>query len=222
MFEFLAITNRRLCPQGNAAFGNASFLAQIEKIADSGVKAIVLREKDLSLNDYLDLARSVLDICTARKVQFIVHGLPQAAMDLDCPYLHLPWTAFKEHCVSSDSPSLWKKKGVLSFGVSVHSTEEAALAVAHGASWLIGGHIYTTKSKNGLEGRGTEFLAELCKLSSVPVYGIGGINEHNITEIFKTGAAGACLMSSLMQSFDPSALISELVNKSKIYFKEAN
>jgi len=222
MFEFLAITNRRICPQANVTsanitFGNAAFLAQIEKIASSGVKAIVLRENDISLNDYLDLARSVLELCTARKVQFIVHGLPQAALNLGCSFLHLPWTVFKEIFLSSDFPPLWKKKGVLSFGVSVHSTEEAALAITHGASWLIGGHIYTTKSKDGLEGRGPEFLAELCKLSSVPVYGIGGINEMNVTEIFKTGAAGACLMSSLMQSPDPSALISAFVNKSKIF-----
>jgi len=200
MFEFYAITNRRLCPQENA-----SFLAQIEKIAASGVKAVVLREKNLSLKDYLDLARNVLEICTSRKVKFIVHGLPQAALDLGCPYLHLPWTVFKENC-----PGL---KDIHSFGVSVHNTEEAKLAIAHGASWLIAGHIYTTKSKDGLEGRGPEFLAELCKLSSVPVYGIGGINEHNISAIVKTGAAGACLMSSLMQSPDPSELISVLTNK---------
>jgi len=195
MFELLAITNRHLCPQGNAAF-----LAQIEKIAASGVNALVLREKDLSLKDYLNLARDVLGICTVRKIKFIVHGLPQAALDLGCPYLHLPWAVFNEHC-----PSL---KNNFSFGVSVHNTEEAKLAIAQGASWLFGGHIYNTQCKDGLEGRGPEFLAELRKLSPVPVYGIGGINEQNITAIVKTGAAGACLMSSLMQSPDPSALIS--------------
>jgi len=212
MFEFFAITNRHLCSQGNAAFVNAQFLAQIEKIAASGVNAVVLREKDLSLKDYLDLARDVLGICTVRKIKFIVHGLPQAALDLGC-HLHLPWTVFKENFLSSDSPPLWKEKGIISFGVSVHKTEEANLAIAHGASWLIGGHIYTTKSKDGLEGRGPEFLAELCKFSSVPVYGIGGINEQNISAIKKTGAAGACLMSSLMQSPDPSALISAFISK---------
>jgi len=205
MFEFLAITNRHLCPKGNVAFMNAPFLTQIEKIAASGVKAIVLREKDLSLKDYLDLARDVLGLCTSRKIKFIVHGLPQAAPELGCPYLHLPWTVFKENYINS--------KSVLSFGVSVHNTEEAKLAIAHGASWLFAGHIYATKSKDGLEGRGPEFLAEICRLSPVPVYGIGGINENNITEIIKTGAAGACLMSSLMQSPDPSALISALTNK---------
>ncbi len=188
---------------------NAQFLAQIEKIAVSGVKAIVLREKDLSLKNYLDLARDVLEICSSRKVQFIVHGLPQAVPELGCAYLHLPWTVFKENRISS--------KDIFSFGVSVHSAEEANLAIANGASWLFGGHIYATQSKDGLEGRGPEFLAELCKLSSVPVYGIGGINEHNITEIVKTGAAGACLMSSLMQSPDPSALITTLKNTSKTY-----
>jgi thiamine-phosphate pyrophosphorylase len=206
MFEYLAITNRLLCPHG-------AFLGQIEKIVASGIKAVVLREKDLSIKEYLDLARDVLGICAAKNVRFIVHGLPKAALELECSYLHLPWTVFKENCLSSNSPaflSLWKGKKAPVFGVSVHSTEEAALAIERGASWLIGGHIFATQSKEGLENRGPEFLADLCKLSPVPVYGIGGINERNIAAISKTGAEGACLMSSLMQSPDPCALIKKL------------
>lgn len=203
MFEFLAITNRRLCATG--PHGKAGFLAQVEKIAASGVKSLVLREKDLALKDYLDLARTVLGICEAKNVQFIVHSQSHAAHELGCA-LHLPWNGFKENHLSSE-------KNACSFGVSVHSTEEAELAIARGASWLIGGHIYTTQSKEGLEGRGLEFLAELCKLSPLPVYGIGGITEHNIAVIAKTGAAGACLMSSLMQSPDPRALIAALRKK---------
>jgi len=203
MFEFLAITNRLLCTTG--PHRKAGFLAQVEKIAASGVKALVLREKDLALKDYLDLARTVLGICEAKNVQFIVHSQAQAALELGCA-LHLPWDGFKENRLSPE-------KNACSFGVSVHSTEEAALAIAHEASWLIGGHIYTTKSKEGLEGRGPEFLAELRELSPVPVYGIGGITEHNIAAIAKTGAAGACLMSSLMQSPDPRALITALRTK---------
>lgn len=203
MFEFLAITNRQICTTGPQ--GKTGFLAQVGKIAASGVKAVFLREKDLALNDYLDLARTVLGICEAKNVQFIVHSQPQAALELGCA-LHLPWNGFKENHLSSE-------KNACSFGVSVHSTEEAAFAIAHGASWLIGGHIYTTQSKEGLKGRGPEFLAELCKLSPLPVYGIGGITEQNIAAIAKTGAAGACLMSSLMQSPDPCALIAALRKK---------
>jgi thiamine monophosphate synthase len=55
-----------------------------------------------------------------------------------------------------------------------------------------------------------EFLAEICKASLVPVYGIGGIDENNISEVAKTGAAGACLMSSLMRSDDPSVMVERL------------
>jgi thiamine-phosphate pyrophosphorylase len=42
------------------------------------------------------------------------------------------------------------------------------------------------------------------------VYGIGGITGNNIAAVAKTGAAGACLMSSLMQSPDPAALVKSL------------
>jgi thiamine-phosphate pyrophosphorylase len=217
MFEILAVTKRRLCPPG-------TFLGQIEKIAASGIKALILREKDLSLEDYTALARDVMAVCAAKNVQFIIHSKIQAAIHLQCPYLHLPWQIFEKDCLGSDI-SLWRKNKTISFGVSVHNQEEAALAIEHGASWLIAGHIYVTQSKEGLEGRGLDFLAQLCTLSSelskrehlsspppgcVRVYGIGGINESNIKAIARTGAAGACLMSSLMLSPAPSALIRKL------------
>ena len=194
MFEILAVTNRLLC-----AGGKDAFLRQIEKITACGVKALILREKDLALKDYTDLARDVMALCAAKNVRFIVHSYIEAALDLHCPFLHLPWSAF----VLREKIG---EKGSLSFGVSVHSLEEARLAIERGASWLIAGHIFQTKCKQGLDGRGLEFLAALCKISTIPVYGIGGINEDNIATIAKTGAAGACLMSSLMQSEDPSVL----------------
>ena len=201
-FEILAITNRLLCPGGTDAF-----LRQIDKIAASGVKAVILREKDLPPEEYEALARDVSALCAARNVQFIVHSHIQTALNLRCPYLHLPLRlcAFAPRTFGSMRGEFTEK-----IGVSVHSQEEALLALEYGASWLIAGHVFSTKSKEGLEGRGLDFLAGICKLSSVPVYGIGGINEENISLVAKTGAAGVCLMSSLMQSPDPSALVKRL------------
>jgi thiamine-phosphate pyrophosphorylase len=206
MFEILAVTNRLLCPPEKK-----SFLGQIEKIAASGVNGIILREKDLSPEDYQELAHDVAALCSVRNVRFIVHCLPQVAQNLHCPYVHFPWSVFEENQRQTSSLLFSaKSEGLLSFGVSVHSGEEAALALECGASWLIAGHVFTTQCKEGLEGRGLEFLAKLCKTSSVPVYGIGGIDEYNIGAVVKTGVAGACLMSSLMQSDDPSIVIEKL------------
>ena len=62
MYKVLAITNRHLC--------NNDFLTQIKHICSLNEKntviesvSIVLREKDLSENDYKDLADKVMKIC---------------------------------------------------------------------------------------------------------------------------------------------------------------
>jgi thiamine-phosphate pyrophosphorylase len=101
-------------------------------------------------------------------------------------------------------------------GVSVHSSEEARYAAEHGAAYLIAGHVFTTDCKKGLEGRGLEFLNDVCGVVHIPVYGIGGITEHNIAAVAKTGAAGACLMSSLMQSPNPAALVEDLRSRARL------
>ena len=209
MFEIIAVTNRLLC-----GGGNDTFIAQLGKIAGSGVKAVILREKDLSEKDYENLAKSCNTVISnssymESEVQFIVHDNPDVALNHGFGYLHLSWTGFTKNFLNSGLP-VWAKYGSLPFGVSVHSKEEARLAGEYGASWLMAGHIFQTQSKEGLPGRGLYFLSDLCRVTSLPVYAIGGINKTNIAAIAKSGAKGACIMSSFMQSSDPESLVKEL------------
>ena len=84
-------------------------------------------------------------------------------------------------------------------GVSVHSKEEALDAVRLGATYLIAGNVFETDCKKGLSGKGVDFLKEICENSSVPVYGIGGINDENTKMVQETGAMGECRMSYYMK-----------------------
>ena len=87
------------------------------------------------------------------------------------------------------------------FGVSVHSAEEARAALALGAAYLTAGHIYASSCKQGVPPRGPAFLKEICTLSPVPVYAIGGIglNKAQLEEVLACGAAGACVRSAFMR-----------------------
>ena len=86
------------------------------------------------------------------------------------------------------------------FGVSVHGAEEAKAAIKFGAAYLIAGHIYASSCKQGVPPRGPAFLREICTLSPVPVYAIGGIglNKEQLDEVLACGAAGACVRSAFM------------------------
>ena len=56
-----------------------------------------------------------------------------------------------------------------------------------------------TDCKKGLAPRGLAFLQEVVESVAIPVYAIGGIGSENAASVRKTGAAGVCVMSGLMQ-----------------------
>jgi thiamine-phosphate pyrophosphorylase len=200
MFEIVAVTNRALC--------RGDFLARIEALAESNV-SLMLREKDLSPEDYGVLARKVSLICVRRGVSFIAHGFPEAAALPGCAAFHAPLPLL------SRRPGLRDELFPLRIGTSVHSIEEALLAVSLGVTYLVAGHIFETGCKKGQQARGLEFLSRLCSRVEIPVYAIGGVSEWNISATRAAGAAGACLMSAFMRCASPVAYAEKLKRNSE-------
>lgn len=88
-------------------------------------------------------------------------------------------------------------------GSSVHKAEEAGEAAKQGADYCIMGHIYETKSKEGMPGRGISTLTEICRTTRVPVLAIGGISVERVPEVIRAGASGVAVMSGIMGTDDP-------------------
>ena len=87
--KLICITNRHLV-QGD-------FLDRIRQIAaKKQVDAIILREKDLSEEDYRTLAEAVLEICRRYEKTCILHTFVRTAVTLHHPYIHLSYTAFQK------------------------------------------------------------------------------------------------------------------------------
>lgn len=183
--RLIAVTNRHLCRR--------PFPEQLERVCQNRPKAIILREKDLSEDAYLSLAKTALDICREHGVPCVLHTFSNAVRVLEHPYLHLPLAALQKE---GGKPS-----GIEILGVSVHSEAEAIEAERLGADYLTAGHIYATDCKAGLPPRGLEFLEEVCRSVSIPVYGIGGVHigSGQLDEMLAQGAAGACVMSGMMK-----------------------
>lgn len=183
----LVITNRTLCSD--------DFLHRINEIASQHPEGIILREKDMEPDSYLQLANECNKICKNYNVSFGINGGIEAARQLGISWIHLSVPLFiKYHNDIGDFKRI---------GVSVHSLEEAIKMEELGASYLIAGHIFTTKCKEDLKPRGTIFLRQICDNVSIPVYGIGGIHLNNISQIMDTKAAGFCIMSELMECENP-------------------
>ncbi len=183
MSDIICVTNRLLCKE--------DFLSRIEKIALVHPKAIILREKDLSKQEYKELAVSVLEICRKHNTPCILHSFFDVASELDCKSLHLPLPILK-------SLSQKDRERFTELGASCHSLEDAVEAERLGCTYITAGHIFDTDCKKGVAGRGIDFLKTVCRGVSIPCYAIGGISPKNIFQIRSAGAKGACIMSGGM------------------------
>ncbi len=180
----ICVTNRHLCPD--------RFLERIERIAgERRADAVILREKDLSEEEYYKLAKPVLEICRLADVECILHTYDRVAEELGCTKIHLPLHIFS--MLSGE-----RKKKFDAVGSSVHSASQLVQAENLGAAYVTAGHIFDTSCKEGIPGRGLAFLEEMVRMSSIPVYGIGGIDEGNMEKVVRAGAAGVCMMSGFM------------------------
>lgn len=182
--EIIAVTNRRLCER--------PFMEQLRRVCKRHPRALMLREKDLSDQQYKALAMQVMPLCEEYGVRFIPHSHPAGILDLGCRYLHLPLPLLRIH--RAEIPRrIW-------LGCSVHSIEQLREAEQLGAAYVIAGHIYATQCKQGIPPRGPEFLKEICSAASLPVYAIGGIklDQKQFAQIKACGARGGCIMSEMM------------------------
>lgn len=167
-------------------------MQRIQKIAACKPKAIILREKDLCEEAYQKLAEEVMQICKENEVACILHSFIDAALLLKAENIHLPL-----HILRGMEEE--KKKQFQNIGASCHSVAEAQEAERLGCTYITAGHVFVTDCKKGLAPRGLDFLQAVVEGVSIPVYAIGGIHGENIAEVRKAGAAGACVMSGLMQ-----------------------
>ena len=184
--KIIAVSNRKLCER--------PFLEQIERVCQMKPQAIILREKDLSEEEYRILSEEVLSVCKKYEIPCILHKFWKTALELECTSVHLPLPILQK--IADE-----EKKKFTKIGISIHSVEEAKEAEQLGASYLTAGHIYATDCKRGLPPRGLGFLKEVCREVSIPVYGIGGIkfDEEQWNDMKKCGAVGGCVMSGMME-----------------------
>jgi thiamine monophosphate synthase len=62
------------------------------------------------------------------------------------------------------------------------------------------GHVFPTDSKIGLgPALGLDFLRKACSISSVPVFGLGGMSADLIGPVLDSGAAGVAGISLFQQ-----------------------
>ncbi len=191
-FNLYLITNRHQIAAGH------TLLSAIDSALQGGVKAVQLREKDLSATELLPLARELRELTDRYDARLLINDHIDIALAVHADGVHLGG-----HSLPTDI--IRQRIGPdLLIGVSTHSKDEISLAARQGADFVTFGPVYATPSKAAYGApQGPEALAEACRCSSVPVFALGGITPARAVEVHQAGASGIALISAIIASPDP-------------------
>ena len=173
-----------------------SFLEKVETACRSGVTIIQLREKNLTTNQYYQLAKQVKEITDAYQVPLIIDDRLDVCLAVDAAGLHI---GDDELPVSVARQVLGPEKIL---GVTAKTVKRALEAEEGGADYLGTGAIFPTTTKENAPITLISTLKTICQRVAIPVVAIGGLTSENIDQLIGTGIAGVAVVRDLMQAED--------------------
>ena len=184
-----------------------SFLEKVETACRSGVTIVQLREKNLTTNQYYQLAKQVKEITDAYQVPLIIDDRLDVCLAVDAAGLHI---GDDELPVSVARQVLGPEKIL---GVTAKTVKRALEAEEGGADYLGTGAIFPTTTKENAPITLISTLKTICQTVAIPVAAIGGLTSENIEQLIGTGIAGVAVVRDLMQAEDIEAKTQAFLTK---------
>ena len=199
-FDLYLITDRQQT-QGR------ELLWVLESALAGGVRAIQLREKELSGRELFYLAEKTRKLTDDYGARLLINDRIDVALAVGADGVQL----------GNDSISAQTARELVGLdrmiGVSTHSLEEARNAENQGADFLLFGPVFYTPSK-AVYGppQGIVELKKIVEKIALPVYAVGGIKPENLSETIRAGARGVAVISAVMAATDPRAATESILN----------
>ena len=184
-----------------------NFLEKVETACRSGVTIVQLREKNLTTNQYYQLAKQVKEITDAYQVPLIIDDRLDICLAVDAAGLHI---GDDELPVSVARKVLGPEKIL---GVTAKTVKRALEAETSGADYLGTGAIFPTTTKENAPITLISTLKTICQTVAIPVVAIGGLTSENIDQLIGTGIAGVAVVRDLMQAEDIEAKTQAFLTK---------
>lgn len=175
----------------------------LERMVPLGVRTIQLRLKDASGAEFRRQIGRALAVCRAHGCQLVVNDDWRAAIDLGAEVVHLG----QEDLAAADLDAI--RAGGLRLGISTHSEDELAVALAASPDYVALGPIYETRLKvmkwapQGLD-RIRRFKA---LIGGLPLVAIGGITPERAQGVVAAGAQSVAVITDLVTAADPEARV---------------
>ena len=161
----------------------ASFRVFRKAIA-GGVKIIQFRDKDISKQKYLRLAKKLVKLTRRAGTTFILNDHWDLVNEVGADGVHLGQDDFKKVGLRKLRKELGEEAII---GISASNLSEAMRAQRRGADYVGVGPIFSTPIKAELKPLGTKLLAKIVKRTKIPVVAIGGIDRTNVNKVRQAG-----------------------------------
>ena len=171
----------------------------------AGAGIVQLRQKGLAARELLRLGESLLGTIRAHGAALVVNDRIDVALVLGADGVHLGGGSLPV----ADARRLVGASMLL--GVSVHSLEEALQAEREGASYLVLGTIFETRSHPGMKPAGLALVTRVAGAVRIPVVAIGGITVDNAASVIGAGASGVAVITAIQSAQDVAAATRSLL-----------
>lgn len=204
-FSLYLITDRR------QTMGR-SLISVVREALEGGVRAVQLREKDLSGRELFQLAEEMRQITREYGARLLINDRLDIALAVDADGVHLGAASLP---VDSARRILGPHRLI---GYSAHGVHEAVKAGADGADFVTFGPVFYTPSK-ALYGEplGVEMLRSASAALAIPVFALGGLKRENIAEVLAAKAHGIALISAVLAAADPKTETASLLQAIELH-----
>jgi thiamine-phosphate pyrophosphorylase len=174
-----------------------SDLEILDALIAGGAQVVQLREKELSMREFFDLAKAFREKTRRAGMTFIVNDHVDVCRAVAADGVHLGQDDFPVRAARK----LLGSKTII--GVSTHTLEQALKAVEEGADYINVGPIFPTRTKEHPgDPVGLELFREVQRRVAIPITVMGGINLDNLDAVLEAGARRVAVVSAVVGARD--------------------
>ena len=188
----------------------------VERAIKSGVTMVQLREKELEVEEFVALAKSIKKVTDKYNIPFVINDNIEVVKAVDADGVHLG----QEDMDPRKARDILGKEKIV--GVSVGNLLEAERAEKAGADYLGVGALFETASKSDAKPVEKEVLGEIVRATGIPIVGIGGIGLENMEELKGIDISGVAVISAILKEKDIETSTRKLYEKSREVFYEGS
>nr|VFK41909.1 MAG: 8-oxo-dGTP diphosphatase [Candidatus Kentron sp. TC] len=179
-------------PDSNAE----DFFDALDRCLDRGIRLVQLRAKRLDDAAYEELARKALSICNAKGAKCILNADPVFAKRIGMHGVHLNSQRLLDIKTIRIRNDHFHYDGFL-IGASCHNRKELEHACHIGADFATLSPVKPTETHPQAKLLTWDRFAELARVSTIPVYALGGMSKKDLETAWEKGAQGIAAIRAL-------------------------